>query len=94
MFVNQSLLSHNRYFDDETDKDELRGKAVVFLMWAIIGFALCSVLVVLIAIYENNPILDIKYVIKIFAYITFGFAVIPIYSAIRAQKTFKLRAGI
>ncbi|EDN68724.1 membrane protein [Beggiatoa sp. PS] len=92
LFINQNLLAHNIPLPDEYEQSKIYGTATLFLTYAMISFILFAIIILLEAIGEKHNLLkDARY---IFEWIVFIFFLLPIVTAIKTQRSYKLRAVI
>jgi hypothetical protein len=98
VFVNQSLLTSEPILPNSDNAEDVLDAANQFITYAIFGFAAFSIIVLLTALkefYSSKFDVDTLQSIKsIFEYAVYFFVFIPIKSAIKAQRAFKLKATI
>jgi len=93
LFINQNLLAHNIPLPDEEEQSRIYGTATLFLTFAVISFILFTIIVLLVAIGEKHGDL-LQQAQYTFESIVFIFCLLPIATAIKTQRSFKLRAVI
>ena len=94
LFVNQSLLTHERPLTDPAEEESIRTAATFFSSFAIVSFAFFAVLVLLHALTEHSPSAAITRVTHAFEVVVFVSWFVPIIAAVAAQKSFKLRTTL
>lgn len=92
VFVNQSLLTHQRALNDAEEQETIAGTATLFISFAITSFAFFGIIVLLHTLTEAGRGGDLTAVARAFERVVFVGWVIPFVVAIRAQRSFKLRA--
>jgi hypothetical protein len=92
MFMNQNLLTHHVSLSDPEEEESLRGAATLFLILAVVGFALFAAMVLLHALIDvlNHELL--KRVIHAFELAALWGCIVTIIAAYLAQRSFKLKA--
>ncbi|MDM8569265.1 hypothetical protein QUF50_07130 [Thiotrichales bacterium HSG1] len=76
----------------EYEETQIYGIATLFLIFALFSFVFFALIVLLIAIGEKYYIL--KEALYTFEWIVFIFCTIPVVIAVKAQRSYKLRAVI
>jgi hypothetical protein len=92
LFVSQSILRADMPIPNDLDKEDMLGAATQFTIYAIIAIAAFSVLVLLDALSEFHQI-KVPKVTSGFEWTVYCLCWFPIIHAIKAQRSFKLRAS-
>jgi len=93
MFMNQNLLTHKGLLPDPVEEDAARGTATLFLIFAVISFSVFVVLVLLRSLGEAGDAYPrLAKIVHAFQWVVFLGWIIPIVAAVKAQRSFKLRA--
>jgi hypothetical protein len=94
VFVNQSIRSQAAQLPDSSEMDMRNGMCAYFLSVAIVFFVLFGLVVLLYALVHDRQISQLVPVLKVFQAMIFVGWVVPVVSAVLAQRSFKLRASL
>jgi uncharacterized membrane protein len=94
VFVNQSLKMSIRQVEDEVEAESIGAASTAFLIIAIAFFVLYGLLVLLNALIVSRHLAAVVPLLRIFQAATFVGWVVPVVSAVVAQRSFKLRATV
>lgn len=94
MFVSQSLITHRPTLPSNDESERLIGAAHAFSSIAMICFVFFGILILLSALADATPPIDIKKIKSAFDTIVLVGAAFPILSTIFAQKSFKLSTSL
>jgi len=93
IFVNQSLRSYSATTPDALEDDSVNGASAFFLAVAMVFFTLFGIIVLLYALVKDRHVHGLGTLLRTFeAFIFIGW-VVPIVTAVVAQRSFKLRAS-
>lgn len=93
LFVNQSLHNTMRPLTDEEELEQMRGTAILFLIYAIFSFSIFGILV-LLSVEGLSSIPKLETGLKVFQVAVFILAPLPVWFSVSAQKAYKLKASI
>lgn len=93
IFVHQSILTRPMILPNDQDELERNSCAQLFMIFAIISFGIFSLLVLLSALHDFRGF-DTLDLLNNFSIIIYIIGIIPISSAIIAQRSFKLKARL
>lgn len=91
VFVNQSILTKQPIIPNELDQEDILGAASQFMTYALFGVSGFCILVLLHALKEFHG-MKTDPICEYFTYAIFVLSLLPIINAIKAQRSFKLRA--
>ena len=94
IFVNQSLRTSLHQLADQTEAESIAGASQGFLIMAIGFFALFGILVLLNALVNDLAMNNLVGVLRTFQSVAFISWVVPVTTAVAAQRSFKLRAAV
>ena len=94
VFVNQSIRADLGALADEVETDARNATCTFFTGIGIIFFILFGLIVLLQAFVVEKNMTNTRSILQGFQHVVFLFAAVPIFSAIAAQRTYKLRAEI
>lgn len=94
LFVSQSLFSYEPIIPGDDEQERAVGTAHYFNMLAIACFVVFGILVLLTALNESVPPIDVKNIKSTFDSIVFIGASVPVISSFFTQRSYKLKATI
>jgi len=94
LFVNQSIRADSGTLGDQVETDTRNGTCTFFTGIGIIFFILFGLIVLLQAVVAEKDMVNLRSTLQGFQHVVFFFAAVPIFSAVAAQRTYKLRAEI
>jgi hypothetical protein len=94
VYVNQSLRTFLPQLADEAELESIAGASAAFNLLSIIFFVLFGVLALLGALVIDRGMTALQTLFRIFQATTFIVCVVPIATALVAQRSFKLRASV
>jgi hypothetical protein len=94
VYVNQSLRTFLPQLADDAEMESIAGAAAAFTLLSIAFFVLFGVLALLGALVIDRRMTVLETLFRVFQIVTFIGCVIPIATAVVAQRSFKLRASI
>jgi hypothetical protein len=94
VFINQSVRGQEAQLPDSNELDARNGTCALFMTLGIMFFVLFGLVVLLHALIQDQKIFQLVPVLHVFQVIVFVGAVIPVVSAVVAQRSFKLRASL
>lgn len=94
VFVNQSLRGQETPLPDDAETDSRNGTCAYFLTLAIIFFVFFGIVVLLNALVVDKHFAQLTPMLRGFQFLIFIGSVVPIVSAVVAQRSFKLRASL
>jgi hypothetical protein len=94
VFVNQSVRGQETPLPDSTETDARNGVCVYFMTVGMIFFVLFGLVTLLQALVNDRQFAQLLPVLRGFQFIIFVGSVVPIVSALAAQRSFKLRASL
>jgi hypothetical protein len=94
IFVHQSLRSCLLQPSDETELESIAAAAAAFLAMAIAFFVLFGILALLNSLVHDRDVTILISLLRLFQAATFVGWLIPIVTAVAAQRSFKLKASI
>ena len=90
VFVNQSIRAMEGSLSDDSEN----GACAFFMASGIVFFVLFGVIVLLYALVNDRKLADLSPVLHVFQGVVFASSVIPVVSAVVAQRGFRLRASM
>jgi hypothetical protein len=94
IFVHQSLRGSLPQLADETEAESISATSTAFLIMAIVFFVLFGLLVLLHALVNDRAMTALITLFRVFQLTTFAGWVVPVVTAVVAQRSFKLRASL
>jgi uncharacterized membrane protein len=94
IFVNQSLKMSVRQVPDDVEAESIGAASTAFLIMAIAFFILFGLVVLLNALVVSRQLPTLLPLLQIFQAVAFIGWVVPIVTAVVAQRSFKLRAAV
>jgi hypothetical protein len=79
---------------DDSETEARNGACAFFMASGIVFFVLFGVIVLLYALVNDRKLADLSPVLHVFQGVVFASSVIPVVSAVVAQRGFRLRASM